>query len=131
MLIAWLSCLIHALDAVFEKGGDQEVKSVQDELLQPDTILFLLLLSDALAHLTVFCYFCKEKILISVEIASKFTKLKRSIDELKNKDGQLFCQHSDHFYRYLRKKMELAQWLQGNNQIPASEEEIDVRIKEF
>ena len=66
MLIAWLSCLIHALDAVFEKRGDQEVKSVQDELLQPDTILFLLLLSDALAHLTVFCYFYKEKILISV-----------------------------------------------------------------
>ena len=27
--------------------------------------------------------------------------------------------------------MELAQWLQGNNQIPASEEETDVRIKEF
>ena len=27
--------------------------------------------------------------------------------------------------------MELAQWLQGNNQIAASEEEIDVRIKEF
>ena len=50
MLIAWLSCLIHALDAVHEKGADQEVKSVQDGLLQPDTILFLLLLSDALAH---------------------------------------------------------------------------------
>ena len=42
-----------------------------------------------------------------------------------------FVSIPDHFYRYLREKMELAQWLQGNNQIPASEEEIDVRIKEF
>lgn len=57
MLIAWLSCLIHALDAVFEKGGDQEVKSVQDELLQPDTILLLLLLADVLAHLNRFLLF--------------------------------------------------------------------------
>lgn len=57
MLIAWLSCLIHALDAVFEKRGDQEVKSVQDELLQPDTILLLLLLADVLAHLNRFLLF--------------------------------------------------------------------------
>ena len=67
--------MIDALDGILGKGADQEVKGVHDELEQPDTVLYLLLLSDVLE-----------------EIASKFTKLKRSIDEFKSKDGQLFCQ---------------------------------------
>ena len=56
-LIARFSCLIDALDVILEKGADQEVKGVLDELLQPDTILLLLLLADVLAHLNRFLLF--------------------------------------------------------------------------
>ena len=112
-LIAQFSCLIDALDGILGKGADQEVKGVHDELEQPDTVLYLLLLSDVLG-----------------EIASKFTKLKRSIDEFKSKDGQLFCQDFWLFLQISKEKMELAQRLWGNNLIQTSEEEIDIRIKE-
>ena len=56
-LIARFSCLIDVLDVILEKGADQEVKGVLDELLQPDTILLLLLLADVLAHLNRFLLF--------------------------------------------------------------------------
>ena len=52
--------------------------------------------------------------------------MKRSIDELKNKDGQLFCQHSWSFLQISTERMELAQRLCGNNLIQLREQEIDV-----
>ena len=93
-LITQFCFLIDALDTIFEKGAEQEVKGVCDELLQSDAILFLLLLSDFLPHNKKFLLFLQRKNLILGELGSKFTRLKRSIDELENKDGQLFRQHS-------------------------------------
>ena len=93
-LITQFCFLIDALDTIFEKGAEQEVKSVCDEVLQSDAILFLLLLSDFLPHNKKFLLFLPRKNLILGELGSKFTRLKRSIDELENKDGQLFCQYS-------------------------------------
>ena len=43
-LIFWFSPLVDELDATFDKRAKQEVKGVLDEPLNPDTILFLLLL---------------------------------------------------------------------------------------
>ena len=60
----------------------------------------------------------QRKNLILGEVASKFTKLKRSFDELKNKDGQLFRQHSQSF-------------LLISNLLQTNEEEIDARTEEF
>ena len=51
--IAQFSCLIDALDAILEKGADQEVKGVHDELLQ---------CSDVLAHINRFLLFLQRKI---------------------------------------------------------------------
>ena len=65
------------------------------------------------------------------EIASKFTKLKRSTDKLKNKEGQLFRQHFQLFLQISKERIELAQRLRGNNLIQTSEEKIDARIEEF
>ena len=123
--------MIDVLDAILEKGADQEVKGVHDELLQPDTILFLLFLSDVLVHINRFLLFLRRKNLILGEIASKFARLKRSPDELKNKDGQLFRQHSRSFLQISKERMELARMLRGSNLIQTSEEETDARIEEF
>ena len=38
-LISRFTCLIDALDAILQKGADQDVKGVRDELLQPDLSL--------------------------------------------------------------------------------------------
>ena len=59
--ITQFSCLINAFDTIPEKCADQEVKGVCDELLQPDKILFLLLLSFFLVHINRFSNFAKKK----------------------------------------------------------------------
>ena len=56
-LIIQFSCLIDALDAILEKGADQKVKGVHDELLQPDTICCMFWRIS-----TGSCYFSREKI---------------------------------------------------------------------
>ena len=131
-MISRFTCLIDALDAILQKGADQDVKGVRDELLQPDTLLFLLLLSDVLAHINRFSLFLQRKNLIFADIAVKFTKLKRSIDELKTKHGPLFRENSRAFLKISKERMELARRLRGNNLIETSGEgEIDGKIEEF
>ena len=125
------SCLIDALDAILDKGADQEVKGVRDELLKPDTILFLLLLSDVLTHINRFSLFLQRKNLIFADIANKFTSLKSSVNELKDTDGPLFSQHSRTLLQISKERMELARRLRGNNLIEMiNEEEINSRNRE-
>ena len=61
-LVSRYSCLIDALDTILEKGADQEVKGLSDELLNPDTALFLLLLTDVLSFINRFSLFLQRKI---------------------------------------------------------------------
>ena len=131
-LVSRFSCLIDALDAILDKGADQEVKGVRDELLKPATILFLLLISDVLTHINRFSLFLQRKNLIFADIANKFTSLKSSVNELKDTDGPLFSQHSRTLLQISKERMELARRLRGNNLIEIiNEEEINSRIEKF
>lgn len=131
-LISRYPSLIDALDSILQNGSDQEVKGIRDELLQPDILLFLLLLSDILSHINRFSLFLQRKNLIFSEISCKFTRLKRSIDQLKTTDGLLFQKHSIQFLKISRERMELARKLRGNNLIDILDDsEFDERIKKF
>lgn len=55
------SLFVEELDDIFDKGINHEVKGVLDELLNPDTILFLLLLVE-LARINGFFQFLQIKI---------------------------------------------------------------------
>lgn len=55
------SLFVEELDDIFDKGINHEVKGVLDEVLNPDTILFLLLLVE-LARINGFFQFLQIKI---------------------------------------------------------------------
>ena len=56
-LISRFLPLIDSLDAIIDKKYDPKLRSVRDQLLDPDNILFLLLLADILAEINRFSKF--------------------------------------------------------------------------
>ena len=131
-LVSRYSCLIDALDAILEKGANQEVKGLRDELLNPKTALFLLLLTDVLSFINRFSLFLQKKNLIFADIASKFNVLKNSISELMINDGSYFKEYSKSFLRISGERMELARRLRGHNLIEVTEcNVIEEKINNF
>ena len=116
-LVSRYSCLIDALDTILEKGADQEVKGLRGELLNPDTALFLLLLTDILSFKNRFSLFLQRKNLIFADITNKFNALKHSISEHMIHDGSSFKEHSKSFLKISGKRMELVRKLRGHNLI--------------
>lgn len=75
-LVSRYPCFVDALDAILAKEANQEVKGLRNKLLTPNTILFLLLLTDLLAYINRFSLFLQRKNLIYADIGSKFASLK-------------------------------------------------------
>ena len=70
-LISRLVPLIDSLDAIINKKYDAELQGVHDQLLNPDNILFLLLLADILAEINQFPRFLQQCELIFANIKFK------------------------------------------------------------
>lgn len=74
-LVSRFQSLVDALDTLISGKGAPDIKGVRDELLEPDTILMLLLLSDVLAHVNRFSRYLQTRNLIYSTVARKFTQL--------------------------------------------------------
>ena len=67
-LISRFVPLIDSLNAIINKKYDAKLRGVRDRLLNPDKILFLLLLADTLAEINRFSKFLQQHELIFANI---------------------------------------------------------------
>ena len=61
--------LFDALDTLINGKAALDIKGIRDELLEPNTVLMLLLLSDVLAHLNRFSQYLQTRNLIYSTVA--------------------------------------------------------------
>ena len=72
-LVSRFELLVDALDTLINGKVAVEIKGIRDELLEPNTILMLLLLSDVLAHVNQFLLSLQTRNLIYSTVARKFS----------------------------------------------------------
>ena len=60
-LISRFVPLIDSLDAIIDKKHDAQLRGLRDQLLDPENILFLLLLTDILAEINRFSKFLQQR----------------------------------------------------------------------
>ena len=106
-----------------------DVKGVRDELLEPNTILMLLLLADVLVHVNRFSRYLQTRNLIFATLARKFGKLVESMQHLAENDGPSFSEHAVQFLTVAKERMALARRLRGREDV-LEEDEAD-RINRF
>ena len=109
--------LIDSLDTIIDKRYDAELRGVCNQLLDPDNILFLLLLDDILAILVEinrFSKFLQQRGLIFASIKFKLGQLITSLRSIQQNDGSLFKQHPHKFLGVSQEKMELARRVHRN-----------------
>ena len=95
--------LVDALDTLINGKVAPDIKGIRNELLEPNTILMLLLLSDVLAHVNRFSRYLQTRNLIYSTVARKFSQLTESLTKLLNADGALLMNLHCHFYRCQKK----------------------------
>ena len=88
-LVSRFESLVDALD---NGKAAPDIKGIRDELLEPNNILTLLLLSNVLAHTNRFLWYLETRNLIYSTIAQKFSQLTESLTKLSNADGTLFTE---------------------------------------
>ena len=88
-LVNRFQSLVDALDTLINGKAAPDIKCIRDELLEPSTIL-MLLLSDVLAHVNRLSRYLQRKNLIYSIVARKFSQLIESLTKLSNADGTLF-----------------------------------------
>ena len=106
-----------------------DVKGVRDKLLEPNTILMLLLLADALVQVNWFLWYLQTCNLIFGTLARKFSKLVESMQHLAENDGPGFSEHAVQFLTAVKERMALAHRLCGREDI--LEEDEAGRINRF
>ena len=72
-LVSRFELLVDALDTLINGKVAAEIKGIRDELLEPNSILMLLLLSDVLAHVNQFLWYLQTRNLIYSTVARKFS----------------------------------------------------------
>ena len=77
--------IIAAHDTLYSVRRDDDAKGVKDKLLNPSTILMLLLLAEALAPINVFCCYLQTRHLNYITALDKFRNCIRSLKDLKTK----------------------------------------------
>ena len=105
------------------------MKGVRDELLEPNTILILLLLADILVHVNRFSWYLQTRNLIFATLVRKFSKLVESMQHLAENNGPSFSEHAVQFLTVSKERMALARRLRGREDI-LEEDEAD-RINRF
>ena len=81
------------LNALVQDLHPSRMYFVQDPLLEPNTILMLLLLSNALQHVNRFSMFLQTKNLKYCEIPTKLKKLNIEINNIFTEDGTEFSRY--------------------------------------
>ena len=84
------------------------MKVIGDDLLEPNTILMLLLVADLFVHINCFSTFLQKKNWLYSNVAIKFEGLKEAFRKLLDEDGPLFTQLAREFLKRLLKWMESA-----------------------
>ena len=113
-LISRFEPLVNALDAIINRSRDPEVRGIRDQLLDPDNVLFLLLLTDVLAHVNRFSRFLQTRNLIYSNVNRKLQQLKDSLLVIEQ-DGPLFLAHTEEFLAISRDRLGLARRLRAND----------------
>ena len=84
--------LFDALDTLIDGKAAPDIKGIRDKILEPNTILMLLLLSDVLAHENRFLQYLQTRNLIYSTIAQNSSQPIESLTKLSNADGTLFTE---------------------------------------
>ena len=71
-LVSCMESLINALDTIIKNKSETEIKGIQDQLLEPRNMFFLLLLTNVLMHINRFSKYHQNKNLIFATIGCKF-----------------------------------------------------------
>ena len=107
--------VVDVLDTIITETSNPEVKGIRDQLLEPNTILFLLLLADVLNHVNRFSRYLQTRNLIFGTVTRKFSQLKDALFELSIADGPSFQEHAIQFLSISRERMALGRRLRGHN----------------
>ena len=110
-----MESLINALDTIIKNKSKPEIKGVQEQLLEPNNMLFLLLLTDVLMHINRFSKYLQNKNLIFATIGHKFVQLREAVLAMKDIEGPSFKENAIQFLRMSHQRMELPCHLQDNN----------------
>ena len=129
-LVSRFESLIDALDTIITETSNPEVKGIRDQLLEPNTILFLLLLADVLNHVNRFSRYLQTRNLIFGTVTRKVSQLKDALLELSITDGPSFQEHAVQFLSISRERMALGRRLRGNDLFDA-DEDLQERIVNF
>ena len=76
-LVSRFEPLVNDLDSILNSKDNAEVQGIKENLLEPNTILFLLLLSVVLTHVNRFSKCLQTRNLVLTTVARKFVQLKR------------------------------------------------------
>ena len=88
---------VNCLDTSITDSRAPDVKGVRDKLLEPNTILMLLLLADVLVHVNRCSRYLQTCNLIFATLACKFGKLVESMQHLAGNDGPSFSEDAVQF----------------------------------
>lgn len=116
-LVSRFTSLKNALDALIQEKTVPEVKGIRDSLLEPNTILMLLLLCD----------------LIYGEMCTKFSRLNEEINKMLTEDGKEFSTHAKEFLSLSKIGMAGARRLRQNDLFDENENDEDIlkKIEDF
>ena len=110
-VILQFSLLIDALDTIYFEKHDADMKGVQDLLLRPNFILFMLLLAGVLVYANRFLCFLEICSLVYSTISGKLSQLTNNLEKLQNKEGFYFKQHGRRFLEIAKEMLELGRFI--------------------
>ena len=92
-----MESLINALETITKNKSAPEIKGIRDQLLEPNKILFLLLLTNVLLHISRFSKYLQDKNLIFATIEHKFLQLRKTVFAMKDTEGPSFKENAMQF----------------------------------
>ena len=101
--------IIAAHDTLYSVRRDDGAMGIKDKLLNPSTILMLLLLAEALAPINVFCCYLQTRHLNYITALDKFRNCIRSLKDLKTKVQNFDVNNETDGLKFFNKAKELLQ----------------------
>ena len=121
-LVSRFEPLVNCLDTLITDSRAPDVKGVWDKLLEPNTILILLLLADVLVHVNQFSQYLQTRNMIFAMLMPKFGRLVESMQHLAENDGPSFSEHAVQFLTVAKERMALACRLHGREEVQEEDE---------
>ena len=92
-----MESFINALDTIIKYKKEPE--EIRDKLLEPNNMLFQLLLTDVLMHINKFSKYLRNKTLIFAANGWKFVQLREAVLAMKDMEGPSFKENTMKFLR--------------------------------